>query len=77
MRLTLRSETREAMIETVVDSHLLSVSASRGPVFPRYPFNGQIDQGETWAQEALECDQIFHIILLSQKSQFHGLAIGV
>ena len=45
-------------------THLLSVSASRGPVFRRYLLNGQTDQDETLAREVSKCDLIFHNILL-------------
>ena len=42
---------------------LLSVSASRGPVFRRYLLNGLTDQDETLAQEVSACDLFFHNIL--------------
>ena len=46
---------------------LLSVSASRGPVFQPYLFNRWIDQDETWAHGVSSCGLIFHNILLKQK----------
>ena len=46
------------------DYNLLSVSASRGPVFRRNSLNGQIDQNETWAQGVSAHDLIVRNILL-------------
>ena len=54
---------------------LLSVSASRGPVFRRYILNGPIDQDETWARVVSAFDLIFNNILLRQKIEILGLAI--
>ena len=48
-------------------SELLSVSASRGPVFRRHLLNEQIDQDKIWAQGVSACDLIFHNILLEPK----------
>ena len=43
---------------------LLSVSASRGPVFRLYLLNEQIDQDGTWALGISVTDLIFHDMLL-------------
>ena len=48
--------------------HVLSVSASRGPVFRQYLLNGLIGQNETWAQEVSACGLIF-IIYSYNKNQ--------
>ena len=69
------TETRaEAELQAMLDhlpeagGPLLSVSASRGPVFRRYLrrylINGEIYQDETWAQWISACDLIFDNILL-------------
>ena len=42
---------------------LLSVLASRGPVFRRYLLNGAIDQNETWTQGVSASDPIIRNIL--------------
>ena len=48
-------------------TYLLSVSASRGPVFRRYLLNRGIYQNKTWAQGVSAYDLIFHNILLQQQ----------
>ena len=55
---------------------LLSVSASRGPVFRRYSLDWWIDQNKTWAQGVSECDLIFRNILLSQNINFVVLPLA-
>ena len=55
----------ESYVIRLVDvKRLLSVSASRGPVFRRYPLSGRIGENETWAQGVSACDLIFRYILL-------------
>ena len=56
---------------------LLSVSASRGAVFRRYPLNGRIDQIESWAQGVPACDLICWLHTLITKNGFLRLARNV
>ena len=43
---------------------VLSLSASRGPVFSEISFERDLlDQGDTWSQGFSACDIIFHNIL--------------
>ena len=46
------------------DTYYWFLSGSRGPVFWQYLLNRQIDQDDTWPQEVLVRDLIFHHILL-------------
>ena len=61
---------------SATDSYLLSVSASRGPVFQRYLLNGQIDQDETLAQGVSAHDLIFHYIVVTKNENFMVLPLA-
>ena len=56
---------------------LLSVSASRGPVFRRYFLNRLTDQYETLAQEVSVCDLIFHNILITKNQNFRVFPLAL
>ena len=62
-----------------IDNRVLSVSASRGPIFRQYPLSWRIGEDKNWAQGVSACDLIFRSILLKQKkttTKFQHLAVG-
>ena len=68
---------RKAETNGSCNQMLLSVSASRGPVFQRYPLNGMIDHNETWAQGVSACGLIFRNITKNQNFGVLPLACNV